>query len=186
VIFRSTETSMKQQWGRRWAGSMGWTLAGAMLLAGCTVTRPLQLQADAVLLPTHRGHARGTVSLVERADGVQVTYSLSGLPPGTNHALHIHEWGDCNALDASSAGPIFNPDAQRLRRGARPDGDLGTIRADVNGVATGFLVARNLTLDGINSVTGRAVVLHRDDDLDDSAPDQGAGPALACGVLHAF
>lgn len=176
---------MKQQWGGRRAGSMGFVLTSAMLLGACTSLGPLKLDADAVMLPTSRGSVRGTVSLVERADGVQVTYNLSGLSPGTSHALHIHERGDCNALDASSAGPVFNPDAQRLRPGARPDGDLGTVRADANGVATGFLVTRDLTLDGINSVVGRAVIVHRDDDQDDFAPDQDAGPALACGVLRA-
>ncbi len=176
---------MRQQWHRRAAEGLVVVVAGS-LLGACTSVGALQLSADAVLLPYHRGNARGTVSLVERADGVQVTYSLSGLPPGTSHALHIHERGDCNAPDAGSAGPLFNPDGQRLKRGARPDGDLGTVRADVNGVATGFLVARNVTLDGINSVAGRAVIVHRDEDLDDAAADQGAGPALACGVLHAF
>jgi len=175
---------MKQQWHRRWAGSI-LALIGVMLGA-CTSAGPPRLAADAVMLPSHRSNARGTVSLVERADGVQITYNLSGLVPGTTHALHIHELGDCNAFDASSTGPVFSPDAKRLKRGARPDGDLGVVRADVNGVAMGFLVARNLSLDGINSVTGRAVVVHRNDDEDDLAPDLGAGPALACGVLHPY
>ena len=174
---------MKQQWHRCRAGSI-LALMGVMLGA-CTSAAPPRLAADAVMLPSRSGNARGTVTLVERADGVQITYNLSGLAPGTTHALHIHEQGDCNALDRGP-GPVFNPDALRLKRGARPDGDLGVVRADVNGVAMGFLVARNLTLDGINSVTGSAVVVHRNDDEDDVAADLGAGPALACGVLHPY
>lgn len=180
---------MKPQWHRPergpWRGEARWlSLAGALLLGACTSLGPLKLEASATLLPTRGGNARGTVTLVERADGVQVTYNLAGLPPNSSHALHIHEQGDCDALDASSAGAIFSPDALRLKRGARPDGALGRVRADVNGVATGFLVARNLTLDGVNSVVGRAVIVQRDDDQDDAAPDLGAGPALGCGVLH--
>jgi len=180
---------MRRQWGRQWHGFAQWSvLAGAVLLLGaCTSLGPLRLEADATLLPVGGGNAsvHGTVTLIERADGVQVTYDLAGLPPDSAHALVIHLQGNCDALDASSAGPVFSPNATRLRRGARPDGALGTVRADLNGIATGFLVERNLTLDGINSVVGRALIVHRDDDLDDSAPDLGAGPALACGVLHA-
>jgi Cu-Zn family superoxide dismutase len=177
---------MKQPLGKPGRGYAPWVaLAGILTLAACTSLGPLMLEADATLLPTHGGSVRGTVSLVERADGVQVIYNLAGLMPNSSHALHIHEQGDCNALDASSAGPIFSPNALRLKRGAVPDGALGTVRADINGVATGFLVARYLTLDGINSVVGRAVIVHRDEDQDDGTPDLGAGPALACGVLRA-
>lgn len=179
---------MRGQWGERWRrGAQRSVLASAVVLLGaCTGLRTLRLEADASMLPVGVGNTgvHGIVTLVERADGVQVTYDLQGLPPNSTHALAIHEQGNCDALDASSAGPVFSPNATRLRRGARPDGALGTVRADLTGVATGFLVERNLTLDGVNSVVGRAVIVHRDDDLDNAAADLGAGPALACGVLR--
>jgi len=167
----------------RWA-CVGTVAAGCALLGACGFLRPSELRADSVLLPTHGSHVSGTMSFVERADGVQVTYDLYGLAPGSFHALQLHEQGDCNARDASSAGPIFNPDAGRLKRGARPDGALGDVRADSNGNASGFIVAPQLSLDGVDSAVGRAVLLHSNPDQDDTAPDRGAGPALACGVLR--
>ena len=167
----------------RWT-RVGTVAAGCALLGACGFLRPSELQADADLLPTRGSHASGTMSFVQRADGVQVTYDLYGLAPGSLHALHVHEQGNCDARDASSAGPIFNPDADRLKRGARPDGALGEVRADSNGNASGFIVASQLALYGVESAVGRAVLLHRDPDQDDTAPDRGAGPALACGVLH--
>ncbi len=179
---------MRRQWGGQWhRNAQRSVLAGTVVLLGaCTTPRPLRLEADTTLLSVGAGSGvHGTVTLVERADGVQVTYNLDGLPPNSAHALAVHQLGNCDALDASSAGPVFSPNATRLRRGARPDGALGTVRADITGVATGFLVERNLTLDGVNSVVGRAVIVHRDTDLDDAAADLGAGPALACGVLRA-
>ena len=124
----------------RWA-CVGTVAAGCALLGACGFLRPSELRAGTDLLPTLGSHASGAVSFVQRADGVQVTYDLYGLAPGSLHALHLHEQGNCNARDASSAGPIFNPDAGRLKRGARPDGALGDVRADSNGNASGFIVA---------------------------------------------
>ncbi len=153
-------------------------------LAGCGLLPQTELRATALLLPAGGSTASGVVSLVEHPDGVQVTYDFKGLPPDTRHALHVHEQGNCNARDASSAGPIFNPDVGRLKHGARPDGALGEVRADRDGNASGFILAPRLSLDGVDSVADRAVLLHRDADQDDTAADRGAGPALACGVLR--
>jgi Cu-Zn family superoxide dismutase len=117
-------------------------------------------------------------------DGVQVTYNLSGLPPDSDHALQVHERGDCNSADGSSLGAIFAPAAERLKTGARVEGDLGNIHADSNGVATGFIVAPDVSLDGIRSVLQRAVVVHRDASDPYAWPQHGAGAPLACGVIH--
>jgi Cu-Zn family superoxide dismutase len=156
-----------------------------VLLCGCSAfLRPQEKRADAQLLPTVGNQARGLVTFIERSDGVQVTYNLSGLPPNSDHALQVHERGDCNATDGSSAGQIFSPAAERLKAGARVEGDLGNIHADANGVATGFIVAPDVSLDGIRSVLQRAVLLHRDPTDPYAYPQHGAGPALACGAIR--
>src|SRR5260363_245113 len=60
-------------------------LCGAsMLSSGCisgctTLFKPYEKRARAVLLPTAGNTARGTVAFVERADGMQVSYSIQGL-----------------------------------------------------------------------------------------------------------
>ncbi|WP_323120954.1 superoxide dismutase family protein [Burkholderia alba] len=154
------------------------------LLAGCTsFASQHEKRADALLQPTVGNQARGTVTFVERPDGVQVTYNFSGLPPNSDHALQVHERGDCNAGDGSSAGPVFAPAADRLRAGARVAGDLGNIHADANGVAAGFIVAPDVALDGVRSVLSRAVLVHRDPS-DPAFPQHGAGPGLACGAIR--
>jgi superoxide dismutase, Cu-Zn family len=116
---------------------------------------------------------------------VQVSYNLLGLPPDSDHALQVHERGDCNATDASSAGAVFAPAAERLKPGARVEGDLGNIHADSNGVATGFIVAPDVSLDGVRSVLQRAVIVHRDAIDPYAYPQRGTGPALACGLIRA-
>jgi Cu-Zn family superoxide dismutase len=80
---------------------------------------------------------------------------------------------------------VFAPAAERLKAGARVEGDLGNIRADANGVATGFIVAPDLSLDGIRSVVQRAVVIHHDAIDPYAYPQRGTGGALACGVIRA-
>ena len=156
----------------------------SMFLVGCsTLFGNHEKRADAQLNPTVGNVTRGIVTFIERSDGVQVTYNISGLPPNSDHAFRIHERGDCNAADASSAGGVFSPAAERLKKGARVEGDLANIHADVNGVATGFIIAPDLSLDGIRSVVSRSVVIHRDQEDFYAPSDHSPGPALACGVI---
>ncbi|HEY3600314.1 MAG TPA: superoxide dismutase family protein [Paraburkholderia sp.] len=159
--------------------------ACGVLLGGCTsFLRPQEKRADAQLLPTLGNQARGTVTFIERSDGVQVTYNLTGLPPNSDHALQVHERGDCNAADGSSAGQVFSPAADRLKNGARVEGDLGNIRADAAGVAAGFIVAPDVSLDGVRSVLQRSVLLHHDATDPYAYPQHGPGPAIACGLIR--
>lgn len=160
-------------------------VAVCVLLGGCGIfLRPQEKRAEAQLLPTVGNQAHGIVTLIERSDGVQVSYNLMGLPPDSDHALQIHERGDCNAADGSSAGPVFAPAAEQLKPGVRVEGELGNIHADSSGVASGFIVAPDVSLDGIRSVLRRAVLLHRDAIDPYAYPQRGTGPALACGVIH--
>ena len=159
--------------------------ASSLLLCGCTTfLRPQEKRAEAQLVPAVGSQTRGLVTFIERSDGVQVTYNLSGLPPDSDHALQVHERGDCNSADGSSLGAIFAPAAERLKMGSRVEGDLGNIHADSNGVATGFIVAPDVSLDGIRSVLQRAVVVHRDASDPYAWPQHGAGAPLACGVIR--
>src|SRR5436309_13313108 len=65
------------------------------------------LKAIAVLHPTAGNKVSGTVTFTEVADGVQIHADITGLTAG-NHGFHVHEFGDCSAADASSAGAHFN------------------------------------------------------------------------------
>jgi superoxide dismutase, Cu-Zn family len=159
--------------------------AASALTTGCTsFLRPQEKRADAQLLPTLGSQARGTVQFIEHSDGVQVTYNLTGLPPNSDHALQVHERGDCNSADGSGAGAVFAPAAERLKIGARVEGDLGNIHADSSGVAAGFIVAPDVSLDGVRSVLQRALLLHRDPSDPYAYPQHGAGPAISCGLIR--
>ena len=156
-----------------------------MLLGGCGLLfQNHEKRADATLQSTGGNTATGTVTFIERADGVQVSYNLSGMPPNSEHALQIHERGDCIIQASSDGGPVFAPASERSDSGSKVEGDLASIRADANGTATGFIVAPDVSLDGVRSVLSRAIVLHRDTADGYAMVPHGAGPALACGVIR--
>src|SRR2546421_4431568 len=96
------------------------------------------LKAVAVLQPTQGSKVSGTVTFTEGADGVQVHAEITGLTPG-NHGFHVHEFGDCTAADASSAGAHFNPTHKPHAGPDTPErhvGDMGNVQADASGKAT--------------------------------------------------
>jgi superoxide dismutase, Cu-Zn family len=160
-------------------------LASVMLLGGCGLLfQNHEKRADATLQPTGGNVVTGTVTFIERADGVQVSYNLSGMPPNSEHALQIHERGDCIIPASPDVGPVFAPASERNDSGSKVEGDLASIRADANGTATGFIVAPDVSLDGVRSVLSRAIVLHRDAADTYAIAPHGAGPALACGVIR--
>lgn len=159
--------------------------ASAIMLGGCGILfQDHEKRADATLQPSARNPTRGSVTLIERSDGVQVTYNLSGMPPDSDHALQIHERGDCIVSNVTDTGPVFAPAAERTTAGSKKEGDLANIHADANGSATGFIVAPDVSLDGVRSVLSRAIILHRDAADHYAVIPHGAGPSLACGVIH--
>lgn len=144
------------------------------------------LKAIAVLHPTAGNKVSGTVTFTEEADGVQVHAELTGLTPG-NHGFHIHEFGDCSAADASSAGGHFNP---TNKPHAGPDaterhvGDMGNVEADASGKAKLEYLDHQISLtNDQSSVIGRSVVVHAKADDLKSQPAGDSGPRIACGVI---
>jgi superoxide dismutase, Cu-Zn family len=107
------------------------------------------------------------------------------------HGFHIHEFGDLSN-GCTSAGGHFNP--HKKQHGAPEDsnrhvGDLGNIEADEKGEAVVALTDKLISLNGVNSILGRCVVLHQGtDDLgkggdEESKKTGNAGPRVACGVI---
>ena len=141
-------------------------------------------KAIAVLHPASGSQVMGTVTFTKTGDSVQVVADITGLTPG-KHGFHIHEFGDCSAADASSAGGHFNP--MKKPHGApdaaeRHAGDLGNLEADSTGKAHLELKDNMLKLSGENSILGRGLIVHEKVD-DWSQPVGNAGSRQACGVI---
>jgi Cu-Zn family superoxide dismutase len=144
------------------------------------------LKAVAVLHPTAGNKVSGTVTLTEEADGVKIRANITGLSPG-NHGFHVHEFGDCSAADAASAGAHFNPTHKAHAGPDAPErhvGDMGNVQADASGKATLEYVDHQISLtNDERSVIGRSVVVHAKPDDLKSQPAGDSGARVACGVI---
>jgi superoxide dismutase, Cu-Zn family len=144
---------------------------------------------EAKIEPTQGNNVRGTVRFTAQADGsVQVVADLTGLTPNAQHAIHVHETGDCSAPDAMSAGGHYNPEAKP--HGLPPAeerhaGDLGNLTADAAGNAHYVITVNNISVsNGKNPVLGKAVIVHAKVD-DGGQPTGNAGARVGCGVISA-
>src|SRR5262245_31858201 len=139
-----------------------------------------------VLHPTAGNKVTGTVTFTPVADGVQIHAELTGLAGG-KHGFHVHEFGDCSAADASSAGAHFNPTSQPHAgpdATARHEGDMGNVEADSSGNAKLDYVDHQISLaSGDKSVIGRSVVVHTKADDLKTQPTGDSGARVACGVI---
>jgi Cu-Zn family superoxide dismutase len=145
--------------------------------------------ARATLEPTAGSGVRGTVDFAENGNSVTLDVMLSGLTPGP-HGLHVHEFGDCSAADASSAGKHFNPHeaphgAPTDARDARHPGDLGNVVADEMGNVRTSLHDTMLGSEPDFQMVGHALVVHAGEDDLASQPSGNSGDPVACGVIEA-
>lgn len=145
------------------------------------------LEAVAVLHPTAGNSASGVVRFFQEGGKVRIVADVKGLAPGSLHGFHVHEFGDCSAPDATSAGGHYNP-AGHPHSGpdtaVRHAGDLGNLTADAQGNAHLELTVDNLNLCGKPApVLGRSVVVHAKADDLKSQPTGDSGPRIACGVI---
>lgn len=149
------------------------------------VTKPTGRVAHAVLNPTKDNNVKGTVEFIDLEEGVKIIANIEGLAPG-KHGFHIHEFGDCSAPDALSAGGHFNP-RSTLHGGPmdlpRHVGDLGNIEPDKHGKAHYQRLDYVLQLKGAESIIGKSVIVHTNKDDFISQPTGNAGPRVACGVI---
>jgi len=143
-------------------------------------------EAIAVLQPTAGNQVRGTARFYPHPDGIEVQVQIEGLTKGTRHGFHVHEFGDCSAPDASSAGEHYDPTgnmAGKHHHGMRPLGDLDDLRADPQGRVSVRFLAKALSIAGpTHPILGRALVLHASFE-DPKDPMSTSGDRIACGTI---
>lgn len=130
----------------------------------------------------------GTATFSETPEGVKVMVNVKGALPG-QHAVHIHEKGDCSASDAMSAGGHFNPEPKHHHGGPNsPDhhpGDFGNMMVSADGTGKLELVTKDLTVAaGSHSLVGLSIIVHEKADDLKSDPSGNAGGRIGCGVIQ--
>lgn len=135
--------------------------------------------------------ANGELELRATERGVLIDGEIGGLTAGSEHGFHVHEFGDCSAPDASSAGGHFNPhDAPHgppaADQAQRHLGDMPNVVADANGSSRISVAVPGATLHdgGAHDLVGKSVVVHEKRDDHVSQPSGDSGGRIACGVIR--
>lgn len=142
---------------------------------------------------------RGEVWFVPHEGTIWVVGRVSGIFPPGEHGCHVHKFGNLSDgplesanLHCQAAGGHWNPG--NCDHGSRTDleahaGDLGNIFSDTKGIAAFRFAAPKVTLTGPNSVVGRSLVIHADEDdlgkgrFADSLTTGHSGKRLGCAVI---
>jgi Cu-Zn family superoxide dismutase len=156
-----------------------------LTLFGCNHKEHQIEKAIAVISPTAGNETHGIVTFTKVEEGVRVQATVTGLTPG-DHGFHIHQFGDISRPDGVAAGGHFNPlghDHAHPDAEHRHVGDLGNITADQTGYGYYDRVDTSISFSGLNSVIGRAVIVHEFPDDKATQPTGGAGPRVGQGVI---
>jgi Cu-Zn family superoxide dismutase len=160
-------------------------LGSAHSVFGQSMSDQQTVKAVAVLQPTAGNKVAGIVTFTKVPDGIKVVADIEGLTPGP-HGFHVHQYGDCTAANADSAGGHFNPEGMPhggLMAEKRHVGDLGNITADKDGKVHIELTDNLLSFEGRDSIIGRGLIVHAMADDLVSQPAGNSGPRVACGVI---
>ncbi|SFE54493.1 superoxide dismutase, Cu-Zn family [Sulfitobacter brevis] len=143
--------------------------------------------AAAALVSGQDSALAGDVVLSTTASGrVLVQININGVPPG-EHAIHLHETGDCSATDFKSAGGHISGAAQHgvLAQGGPHPGDMPNVTVAEDGKLKVDVFLDLLDIDSmVRDKDGAAFVIHGQADDYMSQPAGDAGPRIACGVFE--
>ena len=142
---------------------------------------------DVILEAKSGSDLTGIGMFVQDSSGVTLQLELENTTPG-EHAVHLHETGDCSAEDATSAGGHWSPGGMDHGKwGEAPFhlGDIGNITVGEDGTGSLTLATTDWTLGSgeINDVLGKAIIVHADPDDFTSQPSGAAGGRIGCGVV---
>ena len=156
-------------------------------MAASLVSAPaIAAEATAPVSDTE-GSELGTVVIRDTPSGMTtVTIELHDLPEG-QHAIHLHETGDCSAADFSSAGGHIAGDHSHgvmNAEGPHP-GDMPNVTILPDGLLNSEVFLANLPVDEMMDDDGAAFVMHGGTDDYESQPSGDAGDRIACGVFEA-
>lgn len=142
------------------------------------------------LEPKSGSNLSGNATFTQANGEVTLKATINGLSEG-EHAIHIHETGDCSAEDGTSAGGHWNPTNERHGKWGDAEGyhkgDIGNFTVDANGVGMVEFTTDEWCIgcgDPQKDIDGKALIIH--DGVDDftSQPSGAAGTRVGCGVIQ--
>lgn len=163
---------------------------GSLLAAACaSIDGQEGATARATLEPRSGSNVRGTVTFTQVGpDIVRITGEITGHSKGPK-GFHIHEKGDCSDDKGMNTGGHFNPSKQKHGAPYSPErhaGDIGNINFNDKGVAKINITVGDISVSSgkPDSIIGRAVIVHAQQDDLKTDPTGNAGGRVACGVIQ--
>jgi Cu-Zn family superoxide dismutase len=171
-------------------------ISTAILIISCTPSKKQYaaeesnevVTAAATLSAKSNSVLNGMASFVQDSGTVKLEISLTNAEPGT-HAMHLHEYGDCESDDGSSAGGHWDPTAMnhgKWGHGEFHKGDIGNIEIDSLGNGTLKMTTDQWCLgcdDSTKNIIGTAIIIHTAKDDFITQPTGNAGVRIGCGVI---
>lgn len=153
--------------------------AAGLLATSCTIKKHY------TIYPKSNTKTQGYVDFVQKGKEVTMTLRAYELKPG-EHAMHIHEKGDCSATDGSSAGGHWNPKGTHHGKWETEHfhmGDIGNLKANKEGVAEMTFTTDKWCLgctDETKNIIGKSIIIHADKDDFHTQPTGNAGGRVGC------
>ncbi len=138
---------------------------------------------------------RGSVEVTAESNIVTLTMTLTGLEPGTSHAVHLHD-GTCESPGAhwnqNTMDSFCGRESMGFPWNRNMAGDIGNVTVDNKGEGMFMLQTDLWSLNtGLDSdIVGKVLVVHQyAEDLSSacyilSAHDHSGNPKIACGDIQ--
>lgn len=156
-------------------------MTGAALFAvSCTTTKTYTIVSKS------GSDVQGTAKFTQKGKTVELDMNVYKLKRNGIHASHIHEFGDCSAADASSAGGHWNPTSHKHGKWGTDEhhaGDLGNLKADASGTARLVMKTDKWCIgcnDATKNIIGKSIIIHEKADDFKTQPTGNAGGRVGC------
>ena len=153
-----------------------------------TINKEKFITALAIINPKSGSDVSGEVNFIDSSGTIHLKANIEGLSYG-EHAIHIHEFGDCSSDDGKSAGGHWNPTQQDHGQWDHNHfhlGDIGNIFADSTGKGEISLSTKLWCLDckdSVKNIIGKSIIIHHGADDFISQPSGAAGKRIGCGEI---
>lgn len=136
------------------------------------------------------GRSRAQASVEQSGDSLRVRVEAAGMSPGT-YGVHIHNVGRCDPSAFTTAGPHWNPTAQKHGKDnpqGMHKGDLPNLMVGADGRGSLEYTIPEAILSGMLPTKlvdgdGASLVIHARPDDYRTDPSGNSGDRIACGVL---
>ena len=153
-----------------------------------TITKEKYTVAIAMINAKSGSDVIGEVKFIDSSGIIHLRAYVEGLSYG-EHAIHIHQFGDCSSDDGKSAGGHWNPTQQDHGQWEHNHfhlGDIGNMFADSSGKGEISLSTELWCLDckdSTKNIIGKSIIIHQGADDFVSQPSGAAGKRIGCGEI---